>query len=898
MLLPSELRTLVFLAGWTAARVHADDTSVAQTYTNVPNTPTATLAATSAPLPSSLEESNNLAPPPSDSISETPQEPQPTDEIDVCLSGDPPDWCEPPSFWHPEVTATAWDDWSEWENDGIGGGGGQGFAPPSTAVLRPPEQTPVVITTRTPTIIEIRTSIDPSAPEAVVGGVATSSPEPEQANDGHTEKQSLPAQPTAEDKAPQNGGSGGGTISQGAPPSGVPGQPAPAQPTAWPKPSIASQHTMSLGNGLLDAIISQLGKAQPGAQPYPSSLPATKGSGETLNHEPQTASPTGTAKVELKNAAGPEIATSNLITPAGSDTASAHDSLAFGNTVTVGSATLTLTPGLSTIIGTGSDTTLVAIQTDSASQTVITISSSGTAITATITNAPAMVTLPRTGFEVSTTGDGSRDISSHSSSVTAVTTSRGAASDKRANSQGTNPAAINAGFGNLPAILLPCGLNTRESDDVEEGKVVLRAMGVADKMLSLLPALALAASVCASPLSSRDDRPKYIPGKYLVQLQTGADAASVATHHENARRLARRDESHEPIERIFKIGTLDAYLGDFDEQTAAEILKLDEVVSVVPDEYIYLERTDFPPVKRQGRDLATQSPSIWSLGDISHKEAGATEYVYDDSAGEGMTAYVFDTGIRLTHEEFEGRARFGYDGIRMSADPRGASNDTDGHGTHCAGTIAGKTYGVAKKAKVVDVKIFDGATGSTSWTLAGIEWALSDVVARGTQNTTVFSMSLGVVTTATLLDDAVRAVYNAGILSVAAAGNSNEPIGNNTPARVPQVLTVGMSNQIRGRVDLITDIYGSNFGPEMDVFAPGQEIVSASHLSNTGSAIKTGTSMATPLVAGLVCYLRALEGGLGSPDEARDRIVELSLKDVVGDPRGSPNRLVQNGVGA
>ncbi|KAJ4990403.1 alkaline serine protease Alp1 [Stagonosporopsis vannaccii] len=416
-------------------------------------------------------------------------------------------------------------------------------------------------------------------------------------------------------------------------------------------------------------------------------------------------------------------------------------------------------------------------------------------------------------------------------------------------------------------------------------------------MWSLLPVLALAAATYASPITTRDERPKYIPGKYLVQLQAGADAVAVASHHDSVRRLARRNELHEPIERTFSIGSLNAYLGDFDEQAAAEILNLDEVISVVPDQYVYVEKTDFPPFEPQRRALTTQSPSIWSLGDLSHKQAGATEYVYDDSAGKGQTIYVFDTGVRLTHQEFEGRARFGINGVTGSTDPSGASQDTDGHGTHCAATAGGKTYGAAKKASIVDVKVFEGASGSISALLTGIEWAVTDVITRGAQKTSVFSMSLSA-NNVSVLDTAVIAAYNEGILSIVAAGNDDSPIANTSPARVPQAFTVGMTQPDRGRVSLIPGRYGSNFGPEMDVFAPGRDIVSASHLSDTETFSRTGTSMATPLVAGLVSYLRALERGLGGPDAVTKRILQLGLKGVVGDPRGSPNVLVNNGSGA
>ena len=239
-------------------------------------------------------------------------------------------------------------------------------------------------------------------------------------------------------------------------------------------------------------------------------------------------------------------------------------------------------------------------------------------------------------------------------------------------------------------------------------------------MLALLPLLASLVTVLASPINSRDDRPKFIPGKFVVQIKPGIDASILGSHYQTVRRLTRRDAVHEPIERTFSIGSLNAYLGDFDKAAVSDIEALDEVLSVVPDEYIYLEKTDFPLLATQGlqrRELVTQKNSIWSLGDLSHKSAGATEYTYDSTAGEGTTAYVFDTGVRLTHSEFEGRARFGINGITNNTDPSGASQDTDGHGTHCAATVAGKTFGVAKKASIVDVKVFDGAVVSSYYML-------------------------------------------------------------------------------------------------------------------------------------------------------------------------------------
>ncbi|KAF5520666.1 Alkaline protease 1 [Colletotrichum aenigma] len=413
-------------------------------------------------------------------------------------------------------------------------------------------------------------------------------------------------------------------------------------------------------------------------------------------------------------------------------------------------------------------------------------------------------------------------------------------------------------------------------------------------LVSLLSAI-VPALAAPSGINRRAD-PGLMAGKYIIQLKPGTSPEAVTAHHNAVRSLLRRrDGAAGEVEKTFQIGDFNAYSGSFDDATLATISELDEVLVVEPDTLIYLEPTETPATSK--RDLTTQTSSIWSLGDLSHLEAGATEYVYDESAGEGTTAYVFDTGIRLSHEEFEGRARFGINGVTGSTEQTGTNSDTSGHGTHVAGTIVGKTYGVAKKATVVDVKVFDGDTGSTSWILAGMTWAIDEIVSKGAQNSSVLNLSLSSVGGTTALDNAVLAAYQQGVLAVVAAGNSNQPTTDVSPARLPQSFTVGMTQPDRGRVNIIEDIYGSNYGPELDVFAPGRDIISAAHTSDTGTATKTGTSMAAPLVAGLVCYLRGLESGLGTPDAVTNRILELAIPDVVGDPKGSPNLLVNNGSG-
>ncbi|KAH8774596.1 alkaline serine protease Alp1 [Diaporthe sp. PMI_573] len=414
------------------------------------------------------------------------------------------------------------------------------------------------------------------------------------------------------------------------------------------------------------------------------------------------------------------------------------------------------------------------------------------------------------------------------------------------------------------------------------------------KAPAILSILAGALPLLAAPTEPARRQDNVIPGKFIVQLKPGSSPESVSAHQLRVRgMLGRRDES---IKETYQIGDFNAYSGDFDSATAETIASLPEVLSVEPDEYIYVEKTDFDSSSK--RALTTQKGALWALGDLSHKLNGSTDYVYDDRAGQGQTAYVLDTGIRLTHTEFEStRAVWGFNGVTGSATQTGTNSDDDSHGTHVAGSIVGKVNGVAKKAKVIDVKVFSGGGGATSQVLAGLSWAVNDIIAKGTKATSVINMSLSGQTTATTQDNAVLAAYNQGITIVAAAGNNDGPASEHTPARVPEIITIGMTNAARKRVLLIEGVFGSNYGPELDFFAPGQDILSADYRSDTGFVTKTGTSMATPITAGIICYLRSIETGLGTPDAIKNRLLQLAHTGVVSDPKGSPNRLVYNGSG-
>jgi len=188
------------------------------------------------------------------------------------------------------------------------------------------------------------------------------------------------------------------------------------------------------------------------------------------------------------------------------------------------------------------------------------------------------------------------------------------------------------------------------------------------------------------------------------------------------------------------------------------------------------------------------------------------------------------------------------------------------------------------------VKVFEGDTGSASDVFAGFDWTVNDIVSKGRQNTGVINMSLGG-SASTTWDAAITAAWSKGVLAVTSSGNANSPTSNSSPARSPELICVGnieITNKRHGGLG------GSNYGPEVDIFAAGTNVTSASYESDSATATRTGTSMASPHVAGLVSYLRGLEGPLTAA-AVKARVYALGTPNVVTDPMGSTNLLAYNG---
>ena len=280
----------------------------------------------------------------------------------------------------------------------------------------------------------------------------------------------------------------------------------------------------------------------------------------------------------------------------------------------------------------------------------------------------------------------------------------------------------------------------------------------------------------------------------------------------------------------------------------------------------------------------TQTGATWGLDRIDQRALPLNTTFNYLNVGAGVTAYIIDTGILTTHTQFGGRAIHGRDTVNNDAD----ATDCNGHGTHVAGTVGGSTYGVAKGVTLVAVRVLDcGGSGTNAGVIAGVDWVTADHVA-GTP--AVANMSLGG-GASTALDTAVNNSINDGVTYAVAAGNGfyglfAQNACNGSPSRVPNAITVSATDS--------TDTKASwaNTGTCVDLFAPGINITSAWYTSTTATNTISGTSMATPHVAGVAAlYLQS--DPTASPLTVRNAIVNNATTGVVKNPgSGSPNRLL------
>jgi cerevisin len=292
------------------------------------------------------------------------------------------------------------------------------------------------------------------------------------------------------------------------------------------------------------------------------------------------------------------------------------------------------------------------------------------------------------------------------------------------------------------------------------------------------------------------------------------------------------------------------------------------------------EDVDYVEQDNNVEAFVDQIGAPWGLRRLSSETptVPSAPYRYPETAGYGIDVYIIDTGIYTNHTEFQGRARFG---ANFSDDV--ANEDGHGHGTHVAGTVGSLTYGVAKNVSLIAVKVLNSkGQGQDSNVIAGIEWAAKHVLQRGSKSImSVANISLGGVISQAL-DDAVTAATKAGLVFVAAAGNSKGDACNLSPGRTPAAITVAASDPFDNLASF------SERGPCVDIVAPGVDILSLSPKEN-GTATMSGTSMAAPHLAGLVALV-LVDNEFSTVEEVSQFIIDHGVKDKIsGELEGAPN---------
>lgn len=351
---------------------------------------------------------------------------------------------------------------------------------------------------------------------------------------------------------------------------------------------------------------------------------------------------------------------------------------------------------------------------------------------------------------------------------------------------------------------------------------------------------------------------QVISGRYLVVFKP-----SVQNPAQEAAALMRgvKGQTHHVYANAIK-----GFAASLPEAALQAIQNNPNVASIEPDATVRLNQVVSP-----------QNQATWGLDRIDQVDRPLDTQYRFNYTGAGVTAFIIDTGIRADNSEFTGRVGAGFNAV---VDGNG-TNDCNGHGTHVSGTVGGITWGVAKAVKLVPVRVLDCAgSGSLSGVIAGIDWA-----AGTTDRPAVANLSLGSSYSSTV-NAAVAGAVGKGITMVVAAGNNNANACNYSPASEPSAITVGATTSSDARASY------SNYGSCLDVFAPGSNITSAWLTSTTATNTISGTSMASPHVAGVASLVLQANPQAKPAAVASFLVNNASLNKLTSVGTGSPNKLV------